>query len=48
MDSYGLNSHIMAEQLNSSIQGIYIVTHISGASTVRWTFKDVFGTINII
>jgi hypothetical protein len=36
------------EQLNSTIQGISTVTKIAGVGTVRWTFKDVFGTIKII
>jgi hypothetical protein len=36
------------EQLNSTIQGISTVTKIAGVVTVRWTFKDVFGTIKII
>jgi hypothetical protein len=36
------------EQLNSTIQGISTVTKIEGVGTVRWTFKDIFGTINII
>jgi hypothetical protein len=36
------------EQLNLNIQGISTVTKIAGVGTVRWTFKDVFGTINII
>jgi hypothetical protein len=36
------------EQLNSTIQGISTVTKIAGVGTVRWTFKDVFGTITII
>jgi hypothetical protein len=36
------------EQLNSTTQGISSVTNIEGVGTVRWTFKDVFGTIKII
>jgi hypothetical protein len=36
------------EQLNSNIQGISTVSKIEGVGTVRWTFKDVFGTIKII
>jgi hypothetical protein len=36
------------EQLNSTIQGISTVTKIAGVGTVRWIFKDVFGTIKII
>jgi hypothetical protein len=35
-------------QLNSTIQGISTVTKIEGVGTVRWTFKDVFGTFKII
>jgi hypothetical protein len=31
-----------------TIQGISTVTRIEGVGTVRWTFKDVFGTIKII
>jgi hypothetical protein len=36
------------KQLNSTIKGIYTVTKIAGVGTVRWTFKDVFGSIKII
>jgi hypothetical protein len=36
------------EQLNSTIHGISTVTKTAGVGTVRWTFKDVFGTIKII
>jgi hypothetical protein len=36
------------EQVNSTIQGISTVTKIEGVGTVRWIFKDVFGTIKII